>query len=126
MSFAVPFAGAVGAELAKEHSVTMLGLKASGVIASARVPIGLTAALSKHNSTFKKEKNALFYALNKERNNIELQKFLSDYNYLVIDRSGNIVGKKFNPKMGFVPIGRRKVLNPFKKRIVKPIQKLNH
>ena len=60
-----------------------------------------------HKNRYSKEERKLFHAL-KTSTAGTVQQLCSSFSFIVVNRKGDLVGKNWNPKIGFVPIGRRR------------------
>ncbi|MCX6803661.1 MAG: hypothetical protein NTY48_03765 [Candidatus Diapherotrites archaeon] len=67
------------------------------------------AALRAHKEEYANKELALYRALKEARKIPQVKQLLESHPYIVVDRKGNLVGKKVNPKIWFVPIGRRRI-----------------
>ncbi len=71
--------------------------------------------LSDHGKDYSKEERDLYRALRDSRDR-RVRNLLGRFPYVVVDRHGNLVGKRTNPRLWFVPIGRRRIPTPMKRR----------
>ncbi len=94
--------------LAKElHSLEKSTL---GVTVPALITFGLVSlkGLHNHQNAFDQEERGLFHALRDARDP-KVRELLSAFPYVIINRNGDLVGKRLNPRIGFIPIGRRRI-----------------
>lgn len=72
--------------------------------------------LKAHEPRYYKEHALLFQAIRDSRDPV-VRALCSSFPFVVVNRNGDLVGKKRNPRIGFLPIGRRRVStrNPPKK-----------
>ena len=75
--------------------------------------IGGLGALNDHKEEYAEEELALYRALRGTKSP-NVRALLHNFPYIIVNREGGLVGKKLNPKIGFLPIGRRRI--PTKKR----------
>jgi len=80
----------------------------SGILAFMTTTVGLHA-LAGHSEEYAKEELGLFHAVKSCRYNPKIKELLVNYPYIVVNRNGDLVGKKINPRIGFIPFGRRRI-----------------
>lgn len=69
-------------------------------------------SLKKHGPLFRKEYMNLYRALKEHAEDASIKNLLKEFPYIVVDSKGNLVGKKTRPKIGMLPVGRRRVASP--------------
>lgn len=83
---------------------------------SSSMSAGLISAVSLlgHNVVFKKEALDLYNALDttKETSPV-LRNLLEHYPYVIVNRRGDLVGKRVAARVLWFPIGRRRIVSPF-------------
>jgi len=79
------------------------------------VTVGISAlgALYAHREKYAKNELALYRAL-RGTTDLKVKALLQNHPYIVVDKKGNLVGKRIAPKIWFMPIGRRRI--PTKRR----------
>jgi hypothetical protein len=100
---------AAGGTYAKEKSWR----KAAGAAAltgAAYLSLPLVG-LATHRRQYRLEEFSLYRALKRSKNQ-QVQSLLSSNPFVVVNWSGDLVGKRWNPKIGFVPVGRRRIPTP--------------
>lgn len=112
-TLAVLAVGAMGGAFTYDsHSAK---LSAAGFGAGVVLLGGLSKLGFDHKAIYQKEELDLFAALrrSKEKN---VQFLLTSNPFIIVNRNGDLVGKKRNLKIGFVPIGRRRIPSPQNKK----------
>lgn len=82
------------------EAVAILGLGVPGAF-----------ALRTHKKLYSKEELGLYRAL-KNSSDAKVNSLLSSSNFVIVNKRGDLVAKNWNPKIGFVPIGRRRIPTP--------------
>ena len=101
----------------------MVGFSSLGETNAGKITAGLITAkvlggvtlynVNQHHAEFRKEYIRLLRALRLEaRKNPALRELALEYPFLVVDRQGDLVGKKSNPLLMKWPIGRRRIISP--------------
>lgn len=70
-------------------------------------PIFLSV-LKIHDPRFFKEHAELFWSI-RDSSDPAVRALCASFPFVVVNRNGDLVGKKRNPRLGFVPIGRRRI-----------------
>ena len=81
-------------------------------LGGAAVSLGLAAkgakALSTHERLWLQEELRLFRLLRRLPNQA-VRRFLAVHPYFSVGPGGNLIGRKFAPRIGFLPLGRRRI-----------------
>jgi len=90
------------------------------VLAEAVVLGASLKALHHHNEPFELEKKGVFHAL-RTTDDPNIKTLLTQFPFVIVARNGDLIGKRFNPRIGFVPIGRRRI--PTRERPAKTLRR---
>jgi len=100
-----------------------VGVLGTAGIAAISTP-GLVDGMKSHNETYSKEELDFFRVLEAEyRKGGKIKEFLDRSKYLAITNKGDIVRKRFNPRIKYIPIGRRRTPSPANPRAKKILRK---
>lgn len=115
--------GAATAVALKSRGLNWDEIPLSNKIATYAIAGGvpLLGILRSHRTIYYKEEANLFLAL-RDAPNPRLQSLLSRFPYVVVNRNGDLIGKKRNPVIGFVSVGRRRI--PTQKPLKKPVKRI--
>ncbi|MBU0636519.1 hypothetical protein KKE06_05840 [Candidatus Micrarchaeota archaeon] len=80
----------------------------TGLMVAGVATVGGIATLKKHQVEYIKEEWMLYRAL-RETPTARVKELLSGFPFVVVNLKGDLVGKKWSPKIGFLPFGRRRI-----------------
>jgi len=86
----------------------LAGIAASGFVIASSTIMGL-ALLNTHKEQYTKEELDLLHNIRQQKEDPNIKMLIESYPFLIVNRRGDLTGKRFNPKIGFLPIGRRRI-----------------
>lgn len=82
------------------------------ILAAILAPTVGAHLLRGHEREYQKEELGLYNAINEVRTTPVIRDLVSQNRFIAVDNKGGLVGKKYKPRIGFIPIGRRRINSP--------------
>lgn len=101
-------------------------IRSAALLAGAMTTVTAIAAAPgwrDHRKAFRREYLQLQRALRRNKTNEKLRDLFASYPFVVIDWHGNLVGRRFAPRIGPVRIGRRRIPSPLPRVRSRPREK---